>query len=286
MAMHRSPGPGSASECKVRRTLTSHHIRTLFEFLTLKEFVLLFKRIMPLLFIALATSCTQNPIPTAIPSPTVTEPIIAQNETTPVPSFSPLPSFTPLFTATTLPTFTPTSIATVTPTGTPSLIPTNTLIPSPTATEAATPTRTFAETCRSLTDTGPAGLFLFYISASPELKWDLEPRAFRVGVCNSHTVPTVPESDFILSIRLVDKRAPLGQTPHLPKQLEPGFSELTLSPWTPGLENHVTICVQRAIVALELGYSDQPGSRNYRPVQWLDGSTSRLFPVKCGGDYS
>lgn len=127
---------------------------------------------------------------------------------------------------------------------------------------------------------------MLYVEPAPRLTWDQTPRQFRVGVCNTLSVPTVPQGQFVLFVYIAWTRQIRGQTSELPAQLAPGFHELVLGPWTPGLENHVTACAQRPAVEIEIGYNDSfPQSSSFRPVPWADGITKIVFPIACGGDY-
>ncbi len=114
----------------------------------------------------------------------------------------------------------------------------------------------------------------------------MAPRQFTVGLCNSLSVPLVPESHFVVSIHLPFRKDGGGQTSATIAQLSPGFHEITVGSWTPGLESHLTICIQKAIVELVVGYSDQDRSSNFRPLEFLDGKDRLLVPVQCGGSYS
>jgi hypothetical protein len=99
-------------------------------------------------------------------------------------------------------------------------------------------------------------------------------------------MPLVPESHFVVSILIPSRRDGAGQTSVTTAQLSPGFRELVLGPWTPGLENHMTICVQKAVVEVVIGYSDEYRSSSFRPLQYPDGKDRVLLPVECGGSYA
>lgn len=133
---------------------------------------------------------------------------------------------------------------------------------------------------------GPRGLFVIYADVSPELVWDTRPREFRVGICNSHPVPLVPDSQFLVTLRLPETGRIPGQTERLRAQLGPGFHELILKQWVPGYENHVTICVQKPAVQVIVEYSDQADSPVFHPLRWLDGSEGQIYLIRCGGDFA
>jgi hypothetical protein len=127
---------------------------------------------------------------------------------------------------------------------------------------------------------------VIYVHPSQVLAWDMAPRKFVVGLCNSLSVPLVPESHFVVSIHLPFRKDGGGQTSATVAQLSPGFHEITLGSWTPGLESHLTICVQKPAVELVVEYSDQSRSSSFRPLEYLDGQDRLLVPVECGGSYS
>lgn len=169
------------------------------------------------------------------------------------------------------------------------------MIKAPTATNVSASTSTFTSTpgptltpeqdCANLAVQGQHGLYLMYLEPSEALVWDNIPREFRAGVCNSLPVPLVPESKFKVMVYIFGVSRPMGQTSELSAQLGPGLHDVILRLWTPGLVNHMTICVQRQAVELELGYKDDP-TRSFHPVQWLDGRERLTLPVKCGGTFA
>ena len=200
----------------------------------------------------------------------------------------------PTATATTLPTVVPTERPTATPMpidaptaisiSSPAPTATPTIAPSPTIPK---PTASAQQVCADLAAEGQRGLVVTYVQPAPNLIWDQTPRQFRVGICNTLAVPTVPQGQFVLFVYLAWTRQIRGQTSELPAQLTPGFHELLFGTWTPGLENHLSICVQRPALEIEIGYNDDfPISRSFRPVQWADGSNKMVFPIRCGGDFS
>ncbi len=125
-----------------------------------------------------------------------------------------------------------------------------------------------------------------YVEPIPGLAWDPTPRQFRVGLCNSLPVMTMPNGELTVFVHFPGSDHGLGQTPKIRAQLEPGFHEFVFGTWTPGLENHVTVCVQRAIAEIEIVYSDNPPYSDFRPLLWPDGKSRLIMPIKCGGDYA
>lgn len=68
-------------------------------------------------------------------------------------------------------------------------------------------------------------------------------------------------------------------------KLAPGLNEIKLGPWVPGLQNHVTICVDRAFGQAQVFYNDLP-TPSFGVLKWVDGKDTVTFPIKCGGNYS
>ncbi len=181
---------------------------------------------------------------------------------------------------------TPTAPQSSTAISAPTSLPTASPMESPTATATLAPTATADELCTRIAAQDQRGLYVLYVHPSENLRWDQAPRSFSVGLCNSLPVPLVPESHFVVSILIPWHRDGAGQTSSTTAQLSPGFHELVLGSWTPGLENHVTICVQKAVVEVVVGYSDETKSSNFRPLPYPDGKDKALFPVQCGGNYA
>ncbi len=140
--------------------------------------------------------------------------------------------------------------------------------------------------CANMAAHEQRGLFVLYVEPSSPLAWDWAPRQFRVGLCNSLSVPLVAESHFVVMLRIPFRKDGAAQTGQLIAQLSPGFHQVVVGSWTPGLENHVTICVQKAVMEVIVGYSDEDRPSNYRPLPYPDGKNSVLLPVQCGGDYA
>ncbi len=140
--------------------------------------------------------------------------------------------------------------------------------------------------CAALSAQGRGGLFVVYAEPAKELVWDNNPVQFRVGVCNSLPVPLVPASHFVAMVDVPYSKSGGGRTNEIANQLPPGFHEFLFSTWKPGLENHITVCVQKQVIELTIGYSDQEKSKNFHLLQWVDGTNRRIFPIKCGGTFA
>lgn len=153
------------------------------------------------------------------------------------------------------------------------------------ATASATPTLLAAEICRNLSEKGPSGLFLISVEPIHDLAWDQTPRQFRAALCNSLAVATLPDGRFVVWVYASGEKNPLGQTAEISAQLMPGLREFTFASWTPGLQNHLTACVQRPVVEIVVGYKESASSDNFRPVPLPNGTDRVTFPIKCGGNY-
>ena len=185
---------------------------------------------------------------------------------------------------TTRATITSTAAATSVPTQIPTTAQANIDTPVPPTATPSSATSS-AQVCQQMVGKAQRGLYVIELQPIPSLIWDQVPREFRVGICNTLTVSTVPDGEFTLFVFLPEDEPALGQTSSLTAQLTPGFHRLTLKSWTPGFENHVTACATRPEVEIQVDYADSPRAQNFRPLTWLNGKDRVVFPVKCAGDF-
>jgi hypothetical protein len=168
-----------------------------------------------------------------------------------------------------------------------------TLTPEQTSTaataEAATgtpsPTLNPQQACDDMIARGQPGLYVVSIQPYPDLVWDRENRSFRVDLCNTTTVPTPLESRFVVFVYFPGESRPRGQTSELPIRLPPGLTEITLSSWIPGLQNHISACVVQPPVEFSVAYRYPPDLSVFHPIPYVDGQERETFSVKCGGNF-
>ncbi len=126
-----------------------------------------------------------------------------------------------------------------------------------------------------------SGLVALDIKPVTPLIWDNELRAFDVRVCSPAELRGAMLAWITINGNPLDDKPPhpTAQTYTAFKTLARGENHVTLEHWRPGLENHITICVQRPSVHVEVQWSED-GKTNWRYVGEQD------FPVACGGSYS
>ena len=230
-------------------------------------------------FSILLAGCAKPTVPpptltmTALPSATQTA--------TPLPTDTSTPTFTPT------PTTTPTSTSTSTPT--PSSTATRTRTPSATATVTLTPgpspTLTTVQICANLLARQAPDIYVLAIHGVPDLAWDKAEHQFVIQVCNTNLPPSVPQGKYKVVLNFPGSDHGASQSAATQIELKPGFNEISVGPWVPGLENHLAACASRPSGETQVMYSDTP-DRLYRTLKWFDGSDSIWLPIKCGGDYS
>ncbi len=215
------------------------------------------------------------------------------------PTPAPTETDTPEPTATETSTATATATLTSTPTKTSTLTPTSTPKPSATATRLRTPTRTatpkptagpvatktLAQTCADLVATRGPQIFVMSLRGDPELIWDNVPRQFIVGLCNTNRPPSVPQGKYKIVLNFPDSGHGLTQSAPTQIELKPGYNEVSVGPWIPGLENHIAHCAMRAEAQTQVMYNDTP-EPYYHALLWPDGSDHVIMPIKCGGNFA
>ncbi|MBI5651139.1 MAG: hypothetical protein HZC40_11950 [Chloroflexi bacterium] len=213
---------------------------------------------------------------------------------------------TPAPTATTVPTATitatppPTATATATQTFTPAPTNTPTLTPKPSATATAlrtrTPTRTAtpagpsptpsaAQICAGMIGKAAPGIYVMYIIPDPELIWDTTPRYFRVGVCDTIPAPAAPAGRYKIAMTFPPGNSGATQSAPTQAEIKPGFNEVKVGPWVPGLQNHRAACASRANAETQVWYNDEPGPY-FKTLKWYNGADHTTLAIKCGGDYA
>ncbi len=226
-----------------------------------------------LLLAACAAPATPN-TPTATAKSKIAQAVVTA---TVAPSITP----TPTLTATPAPTTRATSTRTATPTGKPTTRPTarptNTALPQP------TPLPGPVQTCANLIAAGRSDMSILYVNASPDLVWDTNPHYFVVGICDSIPAPATPMGRYRAAIYFPGSAHGRAESMPVPATINPGFNEVRVGPWVPGLENHRAACNDRPLGDVEIEYD---GSGVYRALPWVDGKTRVLIPIACGGDYA
>lgn len=216
--------------------------------------------------------------PTATPAPTETD--------TPEPTATETATATATATATHVPTQTPTLTATSTPKPSPTATifhtPTRTATPKPTA--GPVPTKTLAQTCTDLMTTRGPQILVLSLRGEPELIWDNTPRQFIVGLCNTNRPPSVPQGKYKIVLNFPDSGHGLTQSAPTPIELKPGYNQVSVGPWIPGLENHLAHCAMRAQAETQVMYNDTP-EPFYHALLWPDGSDHLTLPIQCGGRF-
>lgn len=129
-------------------------------------------------------------------------------------------------------------------------------------------------------------IYVLYIHPKSELVWDTEPRYFQVGLCNTIPVANgVPQGKYRIQLNFASgARGGLTTSSPTQAELKPGFNEVSVGPWVPGLENHVTNCALRAVSDTQVMYNDTPDPF-YRALPFPDGSDRTPLPIKCGGSF-
>ncbi len=123
------------------------------------------------------------------------------------------------------------------------------------------------------------GLHVLSLVPTQPLMWVKAERAFRVGLCNANGGPMPKDGGLVAFITTVGQNHPMGQTYTRRGAIPPGYTEVVLEHWIPGLENHLTICVQKPAVIVEVKWSDD-AKNDFRVLD------VQQFPVQCGGDYA
>jgi hypothetical protein len=209
------------------------------------------------------------------------------------------PTLTPTVTTSPNATATSTPLPTGTPTSTPTLTGTATLTPRPSATATLARTRTAtathtpagpsatpsaAQICAGMIGKMPAGIYVMYLQPETELIWDKDPRQFRVGLCNANPPPAVPQGKYKITMTFPPNNAGATESKPSVAELKPGFNEITVGPWIPGLENHLATCAVRANSETQVMYNDTPDPF-YHALAWYNGTDRVTLPIKCGGNY-
>jgi len=208
---------------------------------------------------------------------------------TPTATATVLPSAT--WTATRPPTETPTSIPTLTGTATTTPRPSATATLARTRTATAThtpagpsPTPSAAQICAGMLGKVPAGIYVLYLQPVTELIWDYNPRQFRVGLCNTNPPSAVPQGKYKIAMTFPPRNSGATESKPSVAELKPGFNEITVGPWIPGLENHMAVCAVKADAETQVMYNDTPDPI-YHALSWYNGSDRVVMRIKCGGNY-
>lgn len=133
----------------------------------------------------------------------------------------------------------------------------------------------------------PKVIYVLYLHPQPDLVWDTVEHQFAAGLCN--TIPPtlgVPQGKYKISLTF-----PLSNTANLSaeskpvqKELAPGLNEISIGPWVPGYENHLTRCAPKSMAYAQVVYNDTPDPF-YHPLLYPDGSDHVEVRIQCGGNY-
>jgi len=205
-----------------------------------------------------------------------------------------LPTATATRPATDTPTQTPTSTAT--PTASPSQTArpsstqvrgTPTFTATPRATAGPSPTLSAAQLCADLMSKPPKVIYVLYLHPQPDLVWDTVEHQFLAGLCN--TIPRamgVPQGKYkiVLTFPLSNTANLSSESKPKPAELAPGLNEVSIGPWVPGYENHLTRCAPKSLAYAQVTYNDTPDPI-YHTLLYPDGSNHVEVQIQCGGNY-
>ncbi len=216
------------------------------------------------------------------PFPTVTG-TVSRPTDTPAPSIAPAPTLTSLPRSVPTPTLAPTQTPVPTP-SVPATVPL-TATSTPTLVPTTIPTPNAEQICAAAVARGWIGIYILYLHPVPELVWDTVPHEFQVGLCNAIPAPNTPQGRY--KIRLTFPAASRGpaESAAVSAELHTGLNVVTVGPWIPGFENHVTICATRAQAEAQVLYDDSP-EHIFHSLQWLDGGDRTVLPIRCAGTFS
>ena len=138
--------------------------------------------------------------------------------------------------------------------------------------------------CASMIGKKPAGIYVMYLQPVTTLIWDYDPRQFRVGLCNANPPSAVPQGKYKIAMNFPPRTSHATESKPSVAELKPGFNEITVGPWVPGLENHLAQCAVKADAETQVLYNDTPDPI-YRALAWSDGKDRVTLHIKCGGNY-
>jgi hypothetical protein len=131
---------------------------------------------------------------------------------------------------------------------------------------------------------GP-NIYVMYIYGVPDLIWDYNPRQFKVGLCNTNPAPSTPQGKYKITMTFPPDTGGATQSAATSLELKPGFNEISVGPWIPGLQNHRAACATRERAETQVLYNDSPDPI-FRALPWIDGTDRTYLIIKCGGDYA
>ncbi len=135
------------------------------------------------------------------------------------------------------------------------------------------------QSCLNRTRTGPAGLYILQVQPTPPLVWDTTPHMFQVTLCNANPPSSTPSGQFKVFISFPGSERGHAESDAVTAQLTSGYNEVSIGPWVPGLENHISACATRPMTQIEVHW-------NGASLLWLDGKSSVNIPIGCGGNFS
>ncbi len=231
--------------------------------------------ILPSILLAACATATPPALPPTS-TPTMTAVPTATQTATALPTATPMLTLTPLPSATI--TLAPKPSATAT------LVRTRTATPTHTP-AGPSPTPSAAQLCANFAAQHGAGVFVMYVRGEPELIWDTNPRQFRVGLCNTIPATSPPQGKYKIAMTFPPGNSGATQSAPSVAELKPGFNEISVGPWIPGLMNHLAACATRENAETQVLYNDSP-EPFFHVLTWLDGADRTIMRIKCGGNFA
>ncbi len=184
-------------------------------------------------------------------------------------------------TLTSVPTTRPTATRTRTPIPLPTLMPSVTPFVAPTSAFALPTTAAMGmiATCNNMVLKQPSALWVLALQPTPALLWDRNPHNFQVTICNTYPLPATRTGQIRAFINFPGTNIGHSESEPVQVQLNGGLNDVTVGPWVPGLENHITACATKPTAAVEIHF--EGGT-----LVWPTGRTAVDFPIGCGGGFS
>ncbi len=218
----------------------------------------------------LGDGATLSMLDTSVGTPTVTRPARTFATFTPTrpPATWPAPTRTN----------TPFQIPTPLPTITPFVFPTRIALPTSALMGQI-------QTCMDLGTKGRNRLAIVKLEAIPKLAWDKDPHEFRVSLCNAISSSSAVTGRFRIFIYFPGSDRGRAESGTVQAQLPPGLNDVSIGPWIPGLQNHLSACAMQPTVRIEVLW-DGTFDGTFQPITWYDGKGTLDMPIACGGDFS
>ncbi len=148
-----------------------------------------------------------------------------------------------------------------------------------------TPPPNPAQVCAGVIARGWIGIYIVSLQPAPDLVWDNVPHYFKVGLCDTIPAPNTPQGRYKIRLDFPGSGRSLAESEIVRAELQHGLNEVSVGPWVPGLENHVTICATRALAETQVLYDDSP-EHVFHLLAWPDGRDRVTLPIQCAGNFS